>query len=132
MLTDQERQEAEAAFEAELLAEHERIAESVAARKARRPDGRSRQEVEARRIELYELREKVRLRFYKEHGYRRYIDSTGREVWLTPEEFALRSKRRSRRRSHTLEQALPSKYRTVALYVGLALLALVLGFALAR
>jgi|AACY02.16.fsa_nt_gi hypothetical protein len=132
VLTEQERQSAEAEFEAELQAEHARRADAMRRRKAKRVDGRSRREEEERRIELYELREEVRRRFYKENGYKRYIDSTGREVWLTPEEFAARSKRRRRRKLASIDQALPSKYRTLALYGGLALLATVLGFALAR
>lgn len=132
VLTEQERRDAAAEFEAELQDEHVRRASAMERRRAKRVDGRSRREEEERRIELYELREEVRRRFYKENGYKRYIDSTGREVWLTPEEYKARSKRRRRRKAASIEHALPSKYRTIALYGGLALLAMVLGFALAR
>ncbi|MEC7947684.1 MAG: hypothetical protein VX265_08965, partial [Myxococcota bacterium] len=72
-------------------------------------------------------------RFYKDNGYKRYVDSTGREVWLSPEEFAQRSRRRRRRRrTAALDAPLANRTRTAMLYGGLALLAVVLGFALAR
>lgn len=134
MLTRDEKNEAEAEFEAELAAEHAKRTDAVQRRKARRSGGRSSHEEDQRRIELYELREEVRERFYKEHGYRRYVDSTGREVWLSPEEYEQRTRRRKRRRRQTasLDAPLGNKTRTALLYGGLALLAVVLGFALAR
>lgn len=133
MLTRQERQDAEAEFEAELAAEHARRTDAVERRRERRGDRRPSHEEDQRRIELYELREAVRERFYKDNGYKRYVDSTGREVWLSPEEFAQRSRRRRRRRrTAALDAPLANRTRTAMLYGGLALLAVVLGFALAR
>jgi len=84
-------------------------------------------------IALYDLREEVRQRFYKENGYKRYLDSTGREVWLSPEEYAQRVRRRKRRsRSEGINDRLSANSRQLLLYAGLGLLALVLGFVLAR
>lgn len=133
MLTRQERETAEAEFEAELASEHERRLDAIKRRRERRGERRSSHDEDSRHVELYELREAVRERFYKENGYKRYVDSTGREVWLSPQEYEQRSRRRrSRRRSAPLDAPLATRTRTAMLYGGLALLALVLGFALAR
>lgn len=133
MLTRDEKQKAEAEFEAELAAEHARRQEAVQRRKERRGGRRSSHDEDQRRIELYELREAVRERFYKDNGYKKYIDSTGREVWLSPEEYTQRMRRRKRRaRSGGAEPQLGNTARQFMLYGGLALLAIVLGFALAR
>lgn len=132
-MTQQEKQDAEAEFEAELAAEHDRRQEAIQRRRDRRGARPTSADEDKRRVELYELREAVRQRFYKENGYKRYVDSTGREVWLSPQEYEQRTRRRkNRRRSAPLDTPLASRTRTAMLYGGLALLALVLGFALAR
>jgi len=133
LLSREEREEAEARFEAELAEEHADRQDAVQRRRRKRGDHRSTSDEEARLIALYDLREEVRQRFYKENGYRRYIDSTGREVWLSPEEYAQRVRRRKRRsRSDGLIDRLSGNSRQLLLYAALGLVALVLGFALAR
>ena len=133
MLTRQEIQDAVAVFSAALAAEHARKLDAIERRRARRGDRPSTQDEDQRRIELYELREAVRQKFYKENGYKRYVDSTGREVWLSPQEYDQRTRRRRRRRAAApIDGPMASRTRTALLYGGLALLALVLGFALAR
>lgn len=130
-LTPAERQEAAAAFAAELMEEHDRrVARANRAR--RRSETRSNRQDEAERIrELNDLKDEVRARFYAEKGYKRYYDSTGRELWLTPEEYALRMKRRKRRR-RTFEPESLGRTRTALFYLALLGVAVILGFLLAR
>ena len=102
-------------------------------RRERRGDRETSHDVDQRRIELYELRDAVRQRFHKDNGYKRYVDSTGREVWLSPQEYDQRTRRRKRRRrTAPLDAPLASRTRTVMLYGCLALLAAVIGVALTR
>ena len=133
MLSREEREEAEARFEAELAAEHADRKAAVQRRRRRRGERSSTADDEERLIALYDLREEVKQRFYRDNGYRRYIDSTGREVWLSPDEYAQRVRRRKRRsRSASVSDRLSANSRQILLYSALGLLALVLGFALAR
>lgn len=130
-LTPAERQEAAAAFAAELMEEHERRV-ARANRAQQRSAARSARQDEAERTrELNDLKDEVRARFYAEKGYKRYYDSTGRELWLTPEEYALRMKRRKRRR-RTFEPESMGRTRTVLFYLALLGVAVVMGFLLAR
>ena len=133
LLSREEREEAEARFEAELAEQHADRQDAVQRRRRRRSGQRSTSDEDERMIALYDLREEVRQRFYKEHGYKRYVDSTGREVWLSPDEYAQRVRRRRRRsRSEGINDRLSANSRQLLLYAGLGLFALVLGFALAR
>lgn len=82
--------------------------------------------------EVNRLREELRARFHREHGYKRYVDGTGREVWLTPEEYAWRMSRRRSRRRHPLYSTSLGRRRQWVLYGLVAVLAVVLGLVLAR
>ena len=126
VLSEEERKEAELRILGELEEEH--------GRRLRRLEHKQ-QRVRSKR-EQQALREKelVRHEFYTERGYKLYVDSRGRENWLTPEEYEWRTKyRRRRRRSR---QFVPSfkgtRLRTVLIYAGLLVFAVVLGVFLVR
>ncbi len=130
-LTDDERQAAAAAFAAELMEEHERRV-AKAQRLKQRNESRAAQRDEAQRTrELNDLKDQVRAKFYREKGYRRYHDSTGRELWLTAEEYELRMARRKSRR-RTFEPETNGRLRTALMYLGMLGVAVVMGFLLAR
>lgn len=84
-------------FRDELEDEHEQRLHALAERRqAARDRGHSRNREDAI-AEANELRATVRREFYAEKGYRRYIDSGGRELWLAPEEYEWRMRVRKRR-----------------------------------
>lgn len=132
VLSDSERRDAEAKFLTELESEHTRREAVLAERRAKRKTSGSQSNEDDKRVELFELREDVRKKFYKTNGYKRYTDSTGRDVWLPPAEYDQRMRRRKRRRNTMQEPVVPERHRTWLLYLALAAVALVLGFALAR
>ena len=92
-LTADELQEARARFESDLADDHERRLEKVARRKRRAGGAATAREQEARNLALNALRAEVQADFYKKNGYKLYTDSTGREHWLTPEEYEHRMDR---------------------------------------
>lgn len=130
-LTDEERLELEAKIRDELSREHE---ERIASLNRRREDSkrrhRSREEAQ-RTAEVATLRQEIQQQFYEEQGYKKYVDSTGREVWLPPEEYEWRMRRRRRKvRQQGRELNLTPRFRTVAIYVGIALAAILFGLLL--
>jgi hypothetical protein len=131
-LTAAELQDARSRFEAELARDHAERVDKVERRRARSSGQRSSRDEEARNLALNALKAEVQAEFYKKNGYRLYTDSTGRKHWLTPEEFDVRMERRKRRRHKVVEPAVVHRTRTIVFTVGMVLLAVVLGFALAR
>lgn len=131
-LTADELDEARARFESDLADDHERRLEKVARRKRRAGGAASAREQEARNLALNALRAEVQADFYKKNGYKLYTDSTGREHWLTPEEYEHRMERRKRRRHRVIQPAVVDRGRNILFMVGMVLLAVALGFALAR
>lgn len=130
-LTEEEREALAADFREELVAEHERRLQKHEEQQRRREDRRARGDSTDRQVALSELKDSVRADFYKEHGYRRYVDSTGRENWLTPEEYAVRTARRKARRSR-MPAVQGSDGPSYVAYVVVAVLAVLLGMLLAR
>ena len=131
VLSEEERLLALQEFRAQLEAEHERRAAELEQKLARQE--RRDQAVEAaRHAELYDLREQARAEFYAARGYREYTDSTGRQVWLSPEEFAWRNKRRKHRKEPVLDPSFSSRKVTLLFYAGMAVIAVVVGLLLAR
>lgn len=122
-------------FLQQLQAEHEEAKERFATRKERsREKALARNAEKEERGELDRQRE-IRMKFYRDNGYKRYISSRGKESWLLPEEYAWRMKARKARDSRH------AKYKSVAsdkggreklLWVGLVLIAMVIGLALLR
>ncbi len=130
-LTDEERAALEAEMRQQLEEEH---AQRLRQLEERRASARARREARgagARQVAVTELQQELRERFYKEKGYRLYTDSTGREVWLTPEEFAVRSRRRKERKRPMHDQELGQR-RIWYVYGAIAVLAVVLGALLAH
>jgi hypothetical protein len=122
-----------AAFRAELEAEHQERLDKLAERKAKARAANDGVTAEARMLAVNQLKEKLREQFQHEKGYKRYTDSTGREHWLPPEEYAFRMKRREKRqRSHQLEPAELNKRRMWWFYGGMVLAAILIGAMIAR
>ena len=131
-LSEDERKEAEEVFLQELNEEHE---DKIAALERRHERLRAKKEARSQReknIYLEELRDKVRESFYTEKGYRRYVDSRGRELWLAPEEYEWRMRHRRRRRKRRFRLANAQRYQMVLIYFGILLLAIALGIAVAK
>ena len=131
-LSPSEADEARQRFEAELQVEHDERVAKVARREARAQKRGSEREREQRHAALNAIRAEVQAEFHKKNGYKLYTDSTGRQHWLTPDEYAFRMARRKRRRHRVLEPVVPDRARNIMFMVGMVLLAVVLGFALAR
>ncbi len=131
-LTPAELEESRARFEADLLEEHNARVAKVQRRQERSDHVHSVRNQEARQKALNDLKAEVQAEFYKKNGYKLYTDSTGREHWLTPEEFAFRTDRRKRRKHRIIEPIAMGRHRQWLFAVGIVGLALVLGMLLAR
>jgi hypothetical protein len=134
VLSEEERQQAEVRILEELEEEHARRLRRLEHKRQR---VRSKREQEAQRekdLVVAEIRDKMRHEFYTERGYKLYIDSRGRENWLTPEEFEWRTKyrRRRRRQRRWVPSLRGTRMRTVLIYGGMLLLAVVLGMLISR
>ena len=132
LLSSAELEESRAQFEAELRDEHNARVAKVLRRQERSDHVHSVHNQEARQKALNDLRAEVQAEFYKKNGYKIYTDSTGREHWLTPEEFAFRTERRKRRRHRVIEPVVIGRYRQWLFGAGIVGLALLLGMLLAR
>lgn len=119
---------------AELETEHEERLERIRQRREHAKTRSRDKSDERKRIEETMVREQVREEFYKEKGYRLYTDSTGRELWLSPEEYEWRQRRHrhGRHKRRIYEPAINNRGRVWLFYVGLLILAIVVGIALAR
>lgn len=133
VLAPDEAQAVAAAFRAELEAEHQDRLDKLAERKAKARAVHEGANAEARMLAVNQLKERMREQFQQEKGYKRYIDSTGREHWLPPEEYAFRMKRREKRqRNQQLEPAELNKRRMWWFYGGMVLAAILIGAMIAR
>jgi len=133
-LTEEERIDAQTRFLREFEEEHERRSEALEHKRDRIRSKRDREIQREKDIELAEMREEMRARYHIERGYKQYIDSRGREHWLTPEEHEWRSKYRRRRRGRRRLVSKMKGYRiqTILLYAGTLVLAVILGMLLSR
>ena len=132
-LTDEEREAAQAQILRELEEEHGRRLGVLSRKREQLRTKNEREQQMQRDLEVAELRDEMRTRFYEERGYKQYVDSRGRESWLTPEEHEWRSRHRRRRRRHRFVPKLAGpRARTIALYAGMLVLAVVLGILISR
>lgn len=124
-LTDEEREELRTQFRRDLESNFDDAEVRVKARKERRKRREEQSSAAAREAEIQRLRLEAQESFYAEKGYVRYTDSRGRTSWI-PEAAAERKKRRKKRRKSNL---LPAKLeqRTIAIYLGILVLAVVVG-----
>lgn len=122
-------------FRLQLEQEHADAKERFEERKAR-----SKGKAEARQSEKQELGEAKRQQalretFYKENGYKRYTNSRGKVTWLLPEEYEWRArakKDRAHRHAKYTSLANASENRQRMVWIGLVLIAVVVGLALLR
>jgi len=131
-ITDEERSDYSAEFRQELEQEHVRRLDRLDQQKQRirdRKDERSRRAFES---EKADLRNELRKKFYEEKGYQLYTDSSGRDFWLTAEEYKYRTGRRRKRVQRKKTKVMGLRWRTVALYMGAMAIAVLVGLAMTR
>jgi len=126
MFSDDERRELEARFRSEAAAEHQKRME-----KAQNPDRPDAEPVDFRDrgSEMAKLRGQVREEFFVAHGYVKYRDTRGAEIWLTVDEVERRNRRKKRRKNNQPENR-DSPVRRIAVLIGVVVLAVVVGLAL--
>jgi hypothetical protein len=129
VLSDEERREIEARLRAELEHEHEARALHGDRTIEQRDDDRRAAEI-VRESEVAKLRAEVKAAFWSERGFQRYVDSRGTEHWLTPDEYERRMQRRKHRRPRNDPQKRNAALRRIAVFVGVLVLAIVIGLAL--
>lgn len=134
VLSEDERKDAEARIANELAEEHERRLRRLEHKRQRVRSKRERENQHRKELVIAEMRDQMRHQFYTERGYKLYIDSRGRENWLTPEEYEWRTKYRRRKRGRRKFVPKLKGYRTqtVLLYAGMLVLAVVLGMLISR
>jgi hypothetical protein len=134
VLSEEERQQAEARILEDLEEEHARRLRRLEHKRQRVRSKREEQAQREKDLVVAEMRDLMRHEFYTERGYKLYIDSRGRENWLTPEEFEWRTKvrRRRRRKRRWVPSLRGTRMRTVLIYGGMLLLAVVLGMIISR
>lgn len=127
---DEEAREWRAKFREELEEEDRKRAQAVAMRRrAAEAKGSGRNERE-RESELATMRDEVRAEFYLERGYQLYTDSTGRELWLSPEEYEYRTTRRRKRKKKRRLEIVTPRRQTAMYFVGMLAIAVLMGLAL--
>ncbi len=133
-LSEDERIAAGDHFRAELEAEHQRRHDKIRRRQEKARSKRYRKASEQRQVELYEIQENIRKKFYKENNYQLYTDSTGRQSWLSPEEYEWRMARRKNRgqRRKIYEPDFGNRRPIYLFWVGMAVLAVLIGLALVQ
>ncbi len=134
-LDETERDEVEREFRDELQAQHDQRIDRVRRHKDRAREKRDSKSQREHDAAVAAVKNKVREDFYKEQGYKLYEDSTGREIWLPPEEYDWRMKRRSGRRKRKkarYELKNTTRGRTILFYAGMVLVSIVVGVLLTR
>ncbi len=103
-----------------------------------REKGRERSRFKQARAEADEesrRRQDLRAEFYEEKGYKRYVDSRGKELWLLPEEYDWRVKARAAREArkdrHKTAFVQPGQNAWMV-WAGIVLLGLALAYALLK
>ena len=120
----------------ELEAEHQDREERAKQRSHRRKERQKKNKQRSKEVEA--IRAEMRRAFYKEHGYEEKIDPTGRKMYLSPAELENKKKRSSgRRRSKKQRNSIfdiiqGSLYGDWVIYVGVALIAMVVALLVVR
>ncbi len=113
--------------------ESQRIAERTQDERERRVQPDPAQDDLVREEELKRLKAQVEEQFYKNKGYKRYVDHKGRVLWLTPKEYAFRKKRRSQNQARAGGgPVLRTQVQTLIIYLVIAVVAMAAGVLLTR
>jgi len=129
-IDDEEAREWRARFREEFVDEDRKRAEAVDSRRvAADARGSSRTQRE-REAELSAMRDEVRAEFYLERGYQLYTDSTGRELWLSPEEYEYRTTRRRKRKKRRRIEIVTPQRQTALYFFAMLAIAVLMGLAL--
>ena len=134
VLNEEERKQAEERILEELEEEHARRIRRLEHKRQRVRSKRDQEAQREKELVVAEMRDKMRHDFYTKRGYKLYIDSRGRENWLTPEEYEWRTKyrRRRRRRPSMVPKIRGTRLRTVLIYGGMLALAVIVGMLISR
>ena len=129
-----QQQGAEVRIHEELEEEHQRRLRRLEHKRQRVRSKREQQVQHKKELVIAEMRDQMRHDFYTERGYKLYVDSRGRENWLTPEEYEWRTRvrRRKRGRRKYVPRLKGHRLRTIVLYGGMLALAVALGMLLSR
>ncbi|RME25248.1 MAG: hypothetical protein D6798_09400 [Deltaproteobacteria bacterium] len=126
-------EELRARIRAELEQEHEARVRRFAEQRAHARKRHERRRSSKQQRILEEIREEERRRLYREKGYRRYVDSNGRESWLPKDEYEWRMRRRKRRdRAAEYRPATRQRRRTLMIYAFATVAAVLIGLLLIR
>ena len=127
-LSEEEQRLLAERFRRELEEDYHRRLENLATRKERARRNVQRHMRKKYEGQIAELRQQVQESFYREKGYKLHVDSQGRETWMPPEELDWHQKRRKRKiRKRRYRMAMAPQHKMLALYIGIAILAVVLG-----
>ena len=134
VLSEAEAARVQAEFRAELEAEHVTRQEAQVRREERSQTKLKARQHERQVLAEEQLKEKIRAEFHREKGYQLYTDSAGREHWLTPQEYEWRMRMRAHpdSRRNRFDGSQGAKRRTLMMYGGAALLAIVIGLILIK
>lgn len=113
----------------ELEQEHQ-LREERAYRKSNRHKERVQQDKE-RSKETEQLRNQMRLDFYKQHGYEEKIDPTGRKMYLSPAELEHKKRHRKSRTRKSKSEFLTLNNPWI-MYSGIAILGVIVALLLVR
>ncbi len=119
---------------AELKADHVRRSEVLAFEQSHSKERSEKRRSERKERDLALLRADVREQYYRDNDYMEYTDSQGHRLWLSPEEYAWRVRRRSRNRvrRRRVVWVPTTRGRVVLFYLGLAALAVITGILLVK
>ena len=131
-LTEEEREEFVAEVAAQLNKERQLYEARTERRESRVAEKKARRRMESHREELATLRDVTVEKFWTDYGFVKYTDSRGAIHWLPPDQYEGRMHHRKRRRAPTYQYVFERRGRIVAVYLGMVVLAVLLGVLLAR
>lgn len=132
-LKKDEEEAIRAEFHQKLQEEHHDRLDELAKKRARaKARSRNRSERKAN-ADIARIHEEMREKFYKEQGYREYVDSVGRRHMVPPEEYDWRVKVRKRRGpKYRVHRETKARTRQLIGYGIVLMIAIVAGLILAR
>ena len=129
-IDEEEAREWRAKFREEFEEEDRKRAQAVDHRRAASDARGSSRAQRDREAEISAMRDEVRAEFYLERGYQLYTDSTGRELWLSPEEYQYRTTRRRKRKKRRRIEIVTPRRQTALYFMAMLAIAVLMGLAL--
>lgn len=124
----------EARIRADLEAEHAERKARFEQKKERGKRKREQRRTEREHVSEQELKQRLQAEFFREKGYKKYVDSRGKTHWLLPEEYDHRVKARKARedRKARYKSYQPPGDRKWLVWVGMVIFAMTVGLVLLR